>query len=171
MRKMKTTLLAFVIAAGAQLSAQPTAHAAPAPSSCATLNGPSLSGLLGILDAAVASAQTDFKANGVVGAYAVAAKYNLDYVTTAQKKVRDLQNWMISTGYDATNASTAYQIHSYMNEAITSLQAASHWALISTVYHKSTDARSSFEGEMKGTEVANQIGTQAGRCYMVQYLP
>jgi hypothetical protein len=139
---------------------------------CAALDAASLdTPLLATIGAGLAAANADFATNGETGAYAVAAKYERDYLVAAKEKVKYLQDWMAENELDATNASTAASVSASMRQAIGSLQEASWWALISAVYHKSADARTVFEKVTEATDLANALSKRGGRCYMRQYLP
>jgi hypothetical protein len=162
--------LSFVIAASLATGTTTPAPAAAEPDPCVALDSASFDGLLGIINPGVTAAEADFKANGETGAYALAAQYSRDYLVSARKTVQDLQSWMSSIEVDATNASAAGGIHLSMTDAITALQAAAWWSLVSGSYHKSVDARTAFERASQATGRANEIGTQAGHCYLRQYL-
>ena len=64
----------------------------------------------------------------------------------------------------------AYNIHGYVREVVGPLHHARHWATISAAYHKSTDARDSYELTSQALNLAEALGAQAGRCYMNHYL-
>jgi hypothetical protein len=140
--------------------------------SCDALTPAAIQAVIDTILASIAKAQLDVTANGVSGAYASAANDNHTYLTEASDKMLVLQGWLKSVGVDepfVTNATGAYNIHGYARETIISLHYARHWAMISTVYHNSTDARDSFELTTTALDLIEPLGAQAGRCYMGTY--
>ncbi len=143
----------------------------PAPS-CASLTPAAIQRVIDVIAQSRAKAASDVAANGTNGAYAVAAQYNLEYLQRAHDTMSNLQSWLQTNGLDApyvTNASAAYQIHNYVRDVVSSLHYARHWATISVVYHKSRDARDSYELTTDALNLAEALAAQAGRCYMGQY--
>ena len=140
--------------------------------SCDALTPAAIQAVIDTMLESIDKAQLDVTANGVGGAYASAARDNLTYLAEARDKMLVLQDWLKSVGVDepfVTNATGAYNVHGYAREAIISLQYARHWAMISTVYHNSTDARDSFELTTAALDLIEPLGAQAGRCYMGTY--
>lgn len=170
--------LANLSARPALFTAAPKATAAPnvvidEPDPCASLTPAAIQQVIDAIAQSRTKAESDVAANGTSGAYAIAAGYNLDYLKEAYDKIIFLQSWLQTNGLDSpyvTNASGAYSIHGYVREAVTSLHYARHWATISAVYHKSTDARDSYELTSQALSLADALGAQAGRCYMNPYL-
>ena len=139
---------------------------------CASLTPAALQEVMDVIAQSRTKAQSDVAANGVAGAYAVAAQYNLDYLQDAYDKTMTLQSWLQTNGLDwpyVTNVSAAYSVHGYVREAVISLHYARHWAMISVVYHKSADARDSYELTSQALNLIEPLGAQAGRCYMQAY--
>lgn len=125
-------------------------------------------------------AVSDDAANGVTGAYASAARDNLSYLTDARDKMQVLIAWLHDIGVlgvppdpppYVTNISASYNVHSTVRETVISLHYARHWALVSASYHKSADARNSYELTTQALDVIEPLGAQAGRCYMEPYGP
>ncbi|HYR92426.1 MAG TPA: hypothetical protein VE422_50745 [Terriglobia bacterium] len=139
---------------------------------CASLTPAALQQVIDVIAQSRTKAQSDMAANGVTGAYAVAAEYNLAYLQDAYDKTLALQSWLQTNGLDSpyvTNVSAAYSVHGYVREAVVSLQYARHWAMISVVYHSSADARNSYELTSQALNLIEPLGAQAGRCYMKAY--
>src|SRR2546422_2937083 len=85
-----------------------------------------------------------------------------------------LQSWLHTNGLDfpyVTNASAAYSVHGYARDVVISLHYARHWATISVVYHKSADARDSFERTSQALNLIDALGAEGGRCYIQAYFP
>jgi hypothetical protein len=139
---------------------------------CASLTPANLQEVIDVIAQSRTKAQSDTAANGVTGAYAIAAAYNLDYLQDAYDKMLALQTWLQTNGLDwpyVTNVSAAYSVHGYVREAVVSLHYARHWAMISVVYHKSADAKDSYELTSQTLNLIEPLGAQAGRCYMQAY--
>jgi hypothetical protein len=137
--------------------------------SCDALTPAAIQAVIDTILGSIDQAKLDVKANGVLGTYASAARDNLTYLTEANDKMLVLQDWLKSVGVDepfVTNATGAYNVHGYVREAIIPLHYARHWAMISTVYHNSTNARDSFELTTTALDLIEPLGAQAGRCYM-----
>jgi hypothetical protein len=151
-------------------SAQMLAGADP----CASLTPEALQQVIDKIAESLAKAENDVTANGTTGSYAIAAVYNRDYLAEVHQNLLFLQSWLKSQGLDTpfvTNASASYNIHGYVREAVCSLHYARHWATISVVYHKSSDAFESFNLTSEAIDLAEPLGAQAGRCYMRSYFP
>jgi hypothetical protein len=139
---------------------------------CASLTPAALQQVIDVIAQSRTKAQGDMAANGVTGNYAVAAQYNLDYLQDAYDKTLALQSWLQTNGLDwpyVTNVSAAYSVNGYVREAVISLHYARHWGMISVVYHKSADARHSYELTSQALNLIEPLGAQAGRCYMNAY--
>lgn len=132
---------------------------------CAALDAGSFDALRSAIQPAVSSADQDveFSQNRPYPGAAVHSKAN---AAAARQKVVDLQTWLNATGLDASNASAAANMHGYMREAISSLQLAAWWALVSASSNTSAFARSVFEQSTVATDAANALGLRAGRCYL-----
>jgi hypothetical protein len=160
----------------AALDARANSTTAPVdgPDPCASLTPAAIQHVIDVIAQSRAKAESDVAANGETGAYASAARDNLAYLVEAHNKMVALQNWLKDAGIDSpyvTNASGAYNIHGYVREIVTSLHYARHWAIISASYHSSVDARDSYELTTQALNLVEALGSQAGRCYMNQYLP
>jgi hypothetical protein len=141
---------------------------------CASLAPEALQQVIDKIAESLAKAESDVTANGTTGVYAIAAVYNRDYLAEVHQNLLFLQSWLKNLGLDTpfvTNVSAAYNIHGYVREAVCSLHYARHWATISVVYHKSSDAFESFNLTSEAIDLAESLGAQAGRCYMRCYFP
>ena len=84
-----------------------------------------------------------------------------------------LQSWLSANGLDSpyvANAAASYNVHGYVREVVSCLHHARHWATVSAFYHKSENARDSYELTSQALNLAEALGVQAGRCYMGHYL-
>jgi hypothetical protein len=159
---------------GSSLIPGVSGSAAVAGSPCASLTPAAYQQITNTINNAYTSASADAAANGVNGAYAVAAVNSRDYVVAARDKMLYLQSWLntnnLATPY-VTNASAAYSTHGTIREVETALLNAQHWAMISTVYHKSANASATYEQAQTAMTLALALGGDAGRCYSGQYYP
>lgn len=139
--------------------------------SCEALTPEAIQSAIGSIVDSYDEAVRDADANGLDGAYASAARDNRAYLTEARDRMQALQAWLATvddvTPY-VTNTTAAYNIHAYARETIASLQPARHWALISAVYHvtSNADARLSFESTTAALMSIEKLEAAAGRCYM-----
>lgn len=152
----------------------PSAQASIGADPCASLTPEALQQVIDKIAESLAKAECDVNANGTTGFYATAAVYNRDYLAEVHQNLFFLQSWLKNLGMDTpfvTNASAAYNIHGYVREAVYPLHHARHWATISVVYHKSSDAFDSYSLTSEAIDLAEALGAQAGRCYMRGYFP
>jgi hypothetical protein len=91
------------------------------------------------------------------------------FAQSAATRVTNLKTWMGSLS--ASNASVAYSVSTYMADVIRDLLTSSHNALISAVWNGTSGnpARTTHEKGRIAIEIANEIGVQAGRCYLTAY--
>jgi hypothetical protein len=156
------------------LPASAPSRAATEADLCASLTPEVLQQVIDKVYESLAKAESDVNANGTTGTYAIAAVFNRDYLAQVHQDLLFLQSWLKNLGLDTpfvTNASAAYNIHGYMREDIYLLHQARHWATISVVYHKSSDAFDSYSLTSEALGLAEALGEQAGRCYMRDYFP
>jgi hypothetical protein len=142
------------------------------PSPCASLTPAAIQDVIDVIAQSRTKAESDVAANGVNGAYAVAAVYNLAYLQDAYDKMVALQSWLQTNGLDwpyVSNVSAAYNINGYAREVVISLHYARHWGMISVSYHNSADARDSYELTSQALNLIDPLAAQAGRCYMKPY--
>ena len=152
----------------------PSARASGEADPCASLTPEALQQVIDKVAESLAKAESDVNANGTTGSYAAAAVYNRDYLAEVHQNLLFLQSWLKNLGLDTpfvTNASAAYNIHGSVREAVYPLHHARHWATISVVYHKSSDAFDSYSLTSEVIDLAEALGAQAGRCYMRGYFP
>jgi hypothetical protein len=152
----------------------PKARALAGPDPCPSLTPTALQQVIDKVAESLAKAESDVNANGTTGSYAVAAVYNRNYLADVHDSLLFLQSWLKNLGLDTpfvTNATAAFNIHGYVREAVYPLHHARHWATISVVYHKSSDAFDSYGLTSAAIDLAEALGAQAGRCYMSGYFP
>jgi hypothetical protein len=141
---------------------------------CASLTPEALQQVIDKVAESLAKGESDVNANGTTGSYAVAAVYNRDYLAEVHQNLLFLQSWLKNLGLDTpfvTNATAAYNIHGYVREAVYPLHHARHWATISVVYHKSSDAFDSYSLTSEAIDLIEALGAQAGRCFISGYFP
>ena len=141
---------------------------------CTSLTPQVLQQVIDKVAESLAKADSDVNANGTTGSYAIAAVKNRDYLAEVHQNLLFLQSWLKNLELDTpfvTNSSAAYNIHGYVRDAVYLLHHARHWATISVVYHKSSDAFDSYSLTSESIDLAEALGEQAGRCYMRGYFP
>ncbi len=147
---------------------------APLGNPCASLTPAAIQAVINKIIDSRKKAAADSAANGVNGVYASAARDNLTYLTDARDKMLVLQAWLKAGGIDSpfvTNTTGAYNVHGYVRETVFLLHYARHWCMISASYHRSANARSSYELTTHALELIEPLGGEAGRCYMQPYGP
>ncbi len=152
----------------------PATAIAAAASPCASLTPLAIQQVIDKINVAVASQTDDERANGTTGAYASAARDSLAYVTGARDSMVGVQTWLRTNGLESpyvTNTTAAYNVHGTVRETVVKLLYAQHWAMISAVYHRSNAARTTYEATASASEIALQLGADAGRCYMLAWFP
>lgn len=170
---MKSVAHLLIAAVGCVVLASANATAAE-PAACADLTPAAFDALEATLSTSLALATADCAANCATGAYAVAAQYNRDYLSSVLTKVRENRAWFTDLGLAqpyVSNASVAYGIHALAREQVYPLHHARHWATISAVYHASRDAHESFASTSLAIQELEFLGEAGGRCYMDQYGP
>lgn len=171
---MKTARLLRFSAALVFAGAACTAAQAATPIACQSLTPTAIQSTITKMNTSLAQADIDFAQNGVSGAYAIAAKYNRDYIVLARDLMVNLQTWLKTDGLDSPfvrNASASYNVYGYARDAVTDLHHARHWAAISAVYHNSNAARQSIELTTQALNLLEPLSAQATRCYVDQYGP
>ena len=156
------------------LSALTCANVHAAPLACQSLTPVAIQNTVAQMNASLAQADVDFGKNGATGAYAIAAKYNRDYIVLGRDVIVRLQIWLKNSSLDTpyvTNASAAYSVYGYIRDSVSHLHYARHWAAISAVYHNSKAARQSIELTTQALGLLEPLSAQATRCYVDQYGP
>jgi enoyl-[acyl-carrier-protein] reductase (NADH) len=169
----RITSLLSIATACASLAYLPSAQAVEPPA-CIQLTPAAFSSLITTLNASLAQATADCNAFCASGAYAVAAKYNRDYLVQVLANVNETKTWLETNNLAlpyVTNASAAYNIHGLARDNIATLHHARHWATISAIYHKSSKARLSFDYTSAAITQLEALGENGGRCYVDQYAP
>jgi hypothetical protein len=105
--------------------------------------------------------------------YSTTATRARDDLKAAHDKLDVLVSFMTSTGYDGTNASTAYNIAGYMNPVIYELSEAALLSSISAITNTpTTGANNGSYAQLyarKALELANQAGYRGEYCYESSY--
>jgi hypothetical protein len=183
MKRIQTSRRMALIVLGACLSGglPATAGAAPSdpqPTACASLTGAAIQAVIDKITASGVKATSDSASHGIDGGvgYPSAARDNLTYLDLARDQMVTLLDWLHAASLldppsFVSNTSGAYNIHGYVREAVVNLQYARHWATISATYHRSADARASFDLTTQALDLIEPLGAQAGRCYMEAYGP
>ena len=169
----RITSLLSIATACASLAYLPSAQAVEPPA-CIHLTPAAFGSLITTLNASLTQATADCNAFCVTGAYALAAKYNHDYLVQVLAKVNETKTWLetynLALPY-VTNATAAYNIHGLARDNIATLHHARHWATISAIYHKSNKARISFDYTSTAITQLEALGENGGKCYVDQYAP
>jgi hypothetical protein len=141
---------------------------------CTSLTPAALQQVIDKVKESLDKAESDVIANYPTGLYAAAAVYNRNYLDDVHQNLLFLQSWLKNLGLDSpfvTNTTAAFNIHSYVREAVYLLHNARHWATISVVSHTSPDAFDSYNLTSEAINLAEVLGTPAGLCYMRAYFP
>jgi hypothetical protein len=150
------------------------ALSAPGGDQCAQVTDAVFDELRAHLDEGLALAEADFAANGVNGAYAVAAQYSRDGIATAIGELDEHRAWLAGWASDGDPTSINYveggATGSAMWRLIDGLQYSVHWGSISAIYHRSEEARAAVEEVLQAIEIANEIHARGTRCYVDIYL-
>lgn len=126
------------------------------------------------INSSLTQATLDFNKHGTTGAYAVAAKYNRDYLKIALDTMQQLNSWLQTNNFFApyvSIASASYSTYAQANVAIGHLHAAKHWAAISAVYHGSLAARKSIDYSTLAISALEFLNVNGTKCYVDQYGP
>jgi hypothetical protein len=145
---------------------------ASAQGACSALTQPAIQAVIARIGQSRAEAQLDANANGITGAYAVAATYNLAYLQDAEKQFKELDAWLVSESLYTPfvdNASASYSVHGTVREASNLLHHARHWASISAVYHGSSSAKNSIDRTSEALTLMDSLGASAVTCYIGFY--
>ena len=145
---------------------------AAAQGACSALTQPAIQAVISKIGQSRAEAQLDASANGITGAYAVAATYNLAYLQDAEKRFQDLDAWLVSIGLYTPfvdNASASYSVHGTVRDVSNLLHHARHWASISAVYHTSSSAKNSIDRTSEALTLMDSLGASAVACYVGFY--
>ena len=122
------------------------------------------------IERALKSAQKDARANGTTGSYAVAATNARDLLNRAKTRIDDGADKLRASDPRVTTYAEGGMIKEHVRNSLDWMSEAGHWALISAIYHKSTDARDAFEGTVTALADGQRLFAESGRCYMSGYL-
>ena len=171
--------ISLAVAALFALLAMPPGHDRPVgpavadaatASSCEAITPESMASYARVIERALKSAQKDVRANGTSGAYAVAATNSRDLLNRAMDRVNDGAEKLRSADPRTTTYAEGGMIKEHIRSTLEWMPQAGHWALVSAIYHKSTDARDAFEGTISALEEGNRLYAESGRCYLTGYL-
>ena len=133
---------------------------------CRAVSTRAMNSLQSSLRSAYSAAQADAATNGSTGKYAVAATNSRDLI----KRALDRSVRMIADHNKLDPRTTTYAeagtAKEHTRAIIEVLPQAAHWAAISNIYHKSTDARRAFDLAATALEQGRQLFVDASRCYM-----
>lgn len=137
---------------------------------CDSVTPAALNAYAGTIERALKSAQKDARANGTDGSYAVAATNARDLLKRAQARIEDGADKLRATDPRVTTYAEGGMIKEHVRNSLDWMSEAGHWALISAIYHESTDARDAFEGTIEALADGQTLFAESGRCYMSGYL-
>jgi len=170
MNLLKVQSVVAAMLTGAFVSMVPGNAAAQGP--CEALTQPAIQAVIAKIGQSRAEAQIDAAANGVTGAYALGATYNLAYLQDAEKQFKDLDAWLVSNSLYTPfvdNASASYGVHGTVRDVSNLLHHARHWASISAVYHASSSAKNSIDRTSEALTLMDSLGASAVTCYVGFY--
>jgi hypothetical protein len=133
--------------------------------SCAAISPQSLGAYGKTIDAALRWAEADAAKHGSTGAYAVAARNSRDQLKRARDRAAAAAADLRSDP-SVTTPAEAGTVKEHVRFILELVPQAAHWAIISEIYHKSTDARRAFEGSVTVLVEGNQVFAESARCYM-----
>jgi hypothetical protein len=162
-------------AANEALTTDQAALSAPGGDQCAAVTYQSLDNLHALLDEAKLLGDQDVAANGVNGAYALAAVAARDSVAEAIQILDDHVAWLQGWASDGDPTTINYVEGGGTGEVMWQLtdrlQQVVHWGSISAIYHQSEEARGEMEYALQAIEAANEIHARGTRCYVDAYFP
>lgn len=170
MKKFVSMLSLTTALAAAQL---PNAHAS-VPPACTQMTPAAFDALITTLRTSWQQASVDCDRFCVSGVFNVAALNNRDYLKLVLDNTVAFKKWVDDMGYGTpyiTNTATSYFVHGLAQDNVTSLHQARHWALISTIYHRSAFARASFDTTSVAIKQMEELSENGGRCYLDPYGP
>lgn len=162
---LATAMLALLIAT----PTVPPLGAAPA-NPCTDVTAQSVQRLQRSIQRALRTAEADTRANGQTGSYAVAATNSRDLLARSDKRIGEAITLLKTSSPGSTTYAEGGQVKEYVRNTFEWLSQAGHWALISAAYHRSPDARETFEGSVVALGEAQRVFGESGRCFMAAYL-
>lgn len=137
---------------------------------CQSITPGSMTSWARTIEQALRSAEKDARANGENGAYAVAATNARNLLDRAQKRAADGAAQLQAADPRVTTYAEGGMIKENVRISLDWMTQAGHWALVSAIYHKSTDARAAFEGTITALAEGQRLFAESGRCYVNGYL-
>lgn len=137
---------------------------------CESVTPAALQSLAGSIDRALRTARKDATANGTNGEYAVAARNARDLLDRSKQRIEDGKRKLEASDPRVTTFAEGGTIKEHVRSSLDWMSEAGHWALISAAYHKSTDARDTFERTVDALAGGQKLFAESGRCYMSGYL-
>lgn len=144
--------------------------AAPAADACTSITPASMTAYARTIEQALKYAQKDARANGETGAYAVAAVNSRDLLDRSRKRIEEGAARLQGADPRVTTYAEAGMVKENFRSTLEWMPQAAHWALVSAIYHKSTDARAAFEGTVTALAEGQRLFAESGRCYVGGYL-
>ena len=137
---------------------------------CGAVTPASLTAYARTIERALKSAQKDARANGSGGQYAVAATNARDLLQRSMERVEDGADKLQGSDPRTTTYAEGGMVKEHVRSTLEWMPQAAHWALISAIYHESTDARDAFEGTVSAMAEGQRLFAESGRCYLSGYL-
>ncbi len=138
---------------------------------CRAVSTRALDGLRTTLRSAHSAASADASKNGSTGQYAVAATNSRDLI----KRALDRSDRMMADHNASDPRTTTYAeggtVKEHTRAIIEVLPEAAHWAIVSNIYHNSTDARRAFDLAATALDQGREIFIDASNCYMDGFTP
>lgn len=158
------------LAAGPGPSLEGTVPSAAAPEdACSATTAVALSRLQDMIGESLRLAEADVRANGTDGKYAVAATNNRDLLVRSRDRVQTAKSFLQSNSPASTSYAESGKVKEYLRTTIPWLATAAHWATVSASWHRSSDARMSFDRTVAALGEAQKQFGESGRCFMSNY--
>jgi hypothetical protein len=111
-------------------------------------------------------AAADAAANGTSGRYAVAATNSRMLLQRALDRAKQARSDLGKFDPATTTPAEAGTVKEHLRYILETVPEAAHWAIVSEIYHKSTDAWKAFDGSATVLAEGNALYAESGRCYM-----
>lgn len=138
---------------------------------CRAVSSRAMDALATTLRSAYVAASADASQNGSTGQYAVAATNSRDLIKRALDRAARMISDHNSSDPRTTTYAEAGTVKEHTRAIIEVLPQAAHWAVISNIYHNSSDARKAFDLASNALDQGRELFVDACNCYMDGYTP
>lgn len=133
---------------------------------CRAITPKSLDSYTRTIQVALKWASADAAANGSSGQYAVAATNSRMLLQRALDRAGKARSDLGKSNPSTTTPAEAGTVKEHIRNILETVPEAAHWAIISEIYHKSTDAQKAFDASVIVLQQGNTLYAESGRCYM-----